>query len=309
MLDIHVLNVFVVAAHTLNFTQAARLLHLSQPSVSQHIQMLEKHFDAALFNRFGRNLELTDAGRILLPMAQKAVALSLQTDQLMDSLKGQVYGHLMVGCSTTPGKYVLPQILANFHKLYPQVTVACSVSGQMDALRSLANAESHFALFSLEYSSFPEIEAIHFMDDPIVLIVPLGHPWASAGSIRIEDLPTQDYVMREAISGTYDAVAATLAEHGLFMNDLNIFITLGNAEAVALSVAEGIGVGFVSKLVVDKLCSGRVVEVPIEGVIISRQIFIGHNVQSHKSTAQEKFWQYISDGVKTGSLLKSSNRA
>ena len=70
MLDIHQLNIFVVAAETLNFTQAAQQLHMTQPSVSQHIQALERHFDIELFIRNGRNLELTDAGMALLPMAR-----------------------------------------------------------------------------------------------------------------------------------------------------------------------------------------------------------------------------------------------
>ena len=78
MLDVHQLNVFLVAAETLNFTQAAQQLHMTQPSVSQHIQGLERHFDTLLFLRNGRNLELTDAGMALLPLAKEAVMLSMR---------------------------------------------------------------------------------------------------------------------------------------------------------------------------------------------------------------------------------------
>lgn len=304
MLDVHQLNVFLVAAQTLNFTQAANQLHMTQPSVSQHIQFLEKHFNIELFVRHGRNLELTDAGAVLLPLAQRAVNLSVQTDEQMESLRGIVYGHLIVGCSTTPGKYILPQILAKFHNIYPQVTVTCNVSQQLDALKSLSNGASHFALFSLEYDNFPDIEAIPFLDDPIVLIAPLDHPWAKAGHITPADLMRGDYIMREVISGTYDAVGATLANHKIFISDLNIFITLGNAEAIALSVMEGIGVGFVSKMVVDQLCKDKVKVVQIDGIEISRKIYIGRNLKRQNTNAQNKFWQFIVEETANGRLIR-----
>ena len=98
MLDVHQLNVFLVSAETLSFTQAAQRLHMTQPSVSQHIQGLEHHFDMQLFLRTGRALELTEAGLALLPLAREAVELSIRIDETMESLKGKVFGHLMVGC-------------------------------------------------------------------------------------------------------------------------------------------------------------------------------------------------------------------
>ncbi len=86
VLDVHQLNVFLASAETLNFTRAAKQLHMTQPSVSQHIQGLERHFDLPLFIRSGRNLELTDAGLALLPFAREAVSLSVRIDETMESL-------------------------------------------------------------------------------------------------------------------------------------------------------------------------------------------------------------------------------
>ena len=115
MLDAHQLNIFLAAAETLSFTQAAQVLHMSQPSVSQHIKSLEQHFDAALFERAGRQLRLSDVGEALVPLARDMVNQSIHIEEAIASLSGEVFGHLKVGCSTTPGKYVLPQLLARFH--------------------------------------------------------------------------------------------------------------------------------------------------------------------------------------------------
>jgi DNA-binding transcriptional LysR family regulator len=293
MLDVHQLNVFVMAAETLNFTQAAQQLHMTQPSVSQHIQGLERHFDTQLFLRNGRNLELTDAGMALLPLAKEAVMLSTRIDETMTSLKGGIFGHLVVGCSTTPGKYILPHLLAQFHNKYPQVRVTCQVSPQADALQNLEDGNAHFALFSLPHESFSDIEAVTYICDPIILIAPLEHPWAKRGTIEPSELIDGDFIMREASSGTVNAVRETLAKHNISISNLRIIITLGNAEAIAMAVQEGIGVGFVSKPVVDRMCRGNVAEIKIQGVDICRQIYIGRNSRRPATNAQKAFWEFI----------------
>jgi DNA-binding transcriptional LysR family regulator len=293
MLDVHQLNVFFVAAETLNFTQAAQQLHMTQPSVSQHIQYLERHFDIQLFIRNGRNLELTDAGMALLPLARDAVALSIRTDETMESLKGNIYGHLIVCCSTTPGKYILPHLLARFHRKYPQVRVTCQVSPQTEALRTLVEGNAHFALFSIDYESYPDVEAVSFLCDPIVLIAPLDHPWAKQGEIEPHELLNADFIMRETSSGTFSAIREALSKHNISTGDLSILITLGNAEAIALAVQEGIGVGFVSQMVIDRLCNEKVAQVAIRGMDICRTIYVGRNSRRPATGAQTAFWDFL----------------
>jgi DNA-binding transcriptional LysR family regulator len=293
MLDIHQLNVFLVAAETLNFTQTAQQLHMTQPSVSQHIQYLERHFDIELFIRNGRNLELTDAGMALLPLAREAVSLSIRTDEMMVSIKGSIYGHLIVCCSTTPGKYILPNLLARFHRKHPEVRVTCQVSSQAEALQSLVEGEAHFALFSMDHSHYADIEALSFLCDPIVLIAPLDHPWAQQGEIDPDELLDGEFILRESTSGTFNAVSDALSLRNISMNDLRVLITLGNAEAIALAVQEGIGVGFVSQMVVERLCKGKVAEVRMRGMEICREIYVGHNSRRPATNAQTAFWSFL----------------
>jgi DNA-binding transcriptional LysR family regulator len=211
----------------------------------------------------------------------------------MDSLKGSIHGHLIVGCSTTPGKYILPNLLARFHRKHPQVRVTCQVSPQVDALKSLEEGNAHFALFSLSHDDFPNIEAISFLCDPITLIVPLDHPWARRAEIEAEELVTSDLIMREPSSGTFSVVREALAQHNISMSNLRILLTLGNAEAIAMAVEEGLGGGFVSKLVVERLCRGKVAEVRVRDMDICRQIFIGRNGKRPATNAQEAFWNFL----------------
>jgi DNA-binding transcriptional LysR family regulator len=293
MLDAHQLNVFLIAADTLNFTQAANALHMTQPSVSQHIQSLEKHFKTKLFLRKGRQLELTDAGGALVPVARELVRLSIHIDEMMESLQGEVYGHLMVGCSTTPGKYVLPRLLAQFHRKYPKVKVTCQVTSQVDAIKRLCEGEVHFALTSTKQDQSKEAEFRNFISDPVILIAPLDHPWAERGRINPQDLYKADFILREDESGTYSTVSDCLASKGIAINELNTFLVLGNSEAIALAVAEGIGVGFVSSMVVSRLSRGQVAPIKIKDLEICRDIYIGRQTRRPATTAQTAFWNFI----------------
>ena len=128
MLDAHQLNIFLMAAELENFSQAARHLNLSQPSVSAHIQSLEQLFGAQLFHRSGRHITLTEAGEALLPLAREMVHLSIRIEETMASLSGSVVGKLKLGCSTAVGKYTLPRLIARFRALNPQVQVNCNSS-------------------------------------------------------------------------------------------------------------------------------------------------------------------------------------
>jgi len=293
MLDAHQLNVFLVAAETQNFTQAAQRLHMSQPSVSQHIQSLERHFNTKLFVRAGRNLMLTDSALALVPLARNMVNQSTLIEETMASLEGAVYGHLMVGCSTTPGKYVLPGLLADFHRRFPRVKVTCQVSPQADAVERLIEGQVHFALTSFSQDSYKDAEFRKFMSDPVILIAPADHPWAENGEITPEELFETDFIMREPESGTYSAVQDALGEIDIDIHQLKTLLTLGNSEAIALSVQEGLGVAFVSQIVVNILNPGQVIPVKIRGLDINREIQIGRHTRRQSTTAQNSFWEFI----------------
>lgn len=294
MLDAHQLNVFLIAAETNNFTAAARHLHMTQPSVSQHVQALEQHFQTELFIRKGRQMILTDAGEALLPLARRLVDWSVRIDETMESLKGRVYGHLKVGCSTTAGKYVLPTLLTSFMELHPQVTASCQVTPRRQAVADLCDGLVHLALASPTDFCSP-VEFRKFLSDPIRLIAPVDHPWAKREVIEPEELLIADFIMREEDSGTFEVSSRGLIEIGIPLDRLRRVLTLGNSEAIALAVEEGLGVGFVSQIVVTRLVSHQVAVIPVRGLEMQQDIYIGRNFSLPGTTAQNAFWDFVTD--------------
>lgn len=296
MLDAHQLNIFLVASETLNFTQAAQQLHMSQPGVSQHIQSLERHLSVNLFERSGRQLQLTDAGIALIPLARDMVQQSVHIEEAMASLKGEVFGHLKVGCSTTPGKYVLPHLLARFHKQHPRVRVTCQVSPQVEAIERLCEGVVHFALSSYRHEDIcSDAEFRLFMRDPVVLIASSDHPWSERSEIEPEELMDADFILREEESGTFTAVREALNSIDLSPRDLDVLLTLGNSEAIALAVQEGLGVGFVSNTVVTGLHRQGIATISVRGLNICRDIYIGRHKRRASTAAQIAFWTLIAE--------------
>lgn len=290
MLDTHQLRVFLAAAETLNFSQAAKRLHMSQPSVTQHIRNLETHFEMPLFIRAGRRLSLTEAGVSLLPMARDLVLAAIRADEMMDTLKQEVHGNLWIACTTTPGKYILPSLMADFLKKHPKVEATISVTNRNDAMRYLNEGKAHIMVTSV-FNYHPDIELHKFLTEPLVLIVPNNHPWTKRESINLDELRKANVILREPTAGAYMVLRDGLAEKGFDIGDLHRVLTLGNSEAIAFAVQEGVGVGFVSMLVTQKIVKNQVTVVKIDDLELSQNIYIGQHRRLPSTPAQVAFWK------------------
>jgi DNA-binding transcriptional LysR family regulator len=293
MLDIYELQIFLAAAEAGSFSEAGRRLQLSQPAVSMQIRSLEKRLGVALFNRAGRHIEITEAGHVLMPRARELVNLSIETEEVICSLQGDIIGLLKLACSTTAGKYILPKLIAGFVDHYPQVQVACEVGSRGSAIRNLQDGSAHLAITSLREPR-RELEFRPFTVDPVVLIAPPDHPWTQLEAITVQQLTTGRFIVRELNSGTQQAVSEALAEHNLNVNGLDIVMTLGNSEAINIAVAEGIGVAFVScRCAIEGINSGRVTRVPVVGLDINQQLYMVRHAHRAATTAQAAFWEHV----------------
>lgn len=295
MLDTHQLHIFLVAAELENFSEAARHLNLSQPSVSAQIQSLERSLGTQLFRRAGRHISLTEEGQVLLPLAREMVHLSIHVEETMASLGGSVVGHLKLGCSTAVGKYTLPRVIARFRAQHPQVQVSCNIMTRKNVLEALLEGAIHLAGTSSRDNG-KEIEYRQFATDAVVLIVPADHPWASRGEIEPQELLTESFILRERTAGTRRVLENGLTAHGLNVDQLKTVMVMGNSEAIRTGVEERIGVAFVSRLVAaDSIELGRIAEVKVANLDLRQRLFLGRNLRRPATRAQNAFWDFVFD--------------
>ena len=295
MIDIEKLNAFLAVNDAGSFSAAAHRLHISQSTISKYILELERELGVKLFDRTTTGTVLTSAGETLLPWAQRLVRQTIELEELMMSLQNKVAGTLRIACSTTAGKYILPKLTGRFCKHYPNIHVTILRCTPEHLGPTLLEGESDLGVVSSEVCN-RELECQHFFDDTINLIVPGSHPWAVREAIEPEELIDEPMILREPTSGTRRVLLQELAKFDIKLEDLNVFMELGNAEAIVETVASGYGVSFVSRLAY--ICHrqlGSVVEIPVKGLNLKRQLYMIRSNKNILNRAQETFWSFVND--------------
>ena len=295
MLNLSEMEVFTVAAETKSFSEAARQLHLSQPAVSQQIRSLEQCLGVQLFHRSVQGVKMTDAGQVLLPKARELLNLSWQIEEQMHSLDDEVAGHLVIGCTTTAGKYVLPFVAAAFIKHYPHVQVTIEMCNYNSVFDPLLSRDVPLGISSTRIVH-RDMECQPFFTDRVVLIVPDEHPFASRSSVRPTDLLDHPFILREEGSSTRQLVEEGLSEHNISLDQLQLVMVVGNAEAIEVAVEHGLGIAFISSLVARHgLEMGKLVKVPVEGVQLDRPLYVVRDSRCAKTPAQDRFWNFVQE--------------
>jgi DNA-binding transcriptional LysR family regulator len=292
MIDLQKIETFLCAAEKLNISEAAKQLHLSQPTVSHQIKLLEQELGSTLFVRSNTGLKLTEAGQLLLPRARRLLHDTANLQAMMSSLQ-EVAGELRIACSTTAGKYILPQLAARFRLRYPGIQVRIPACTPEKVALDLLEGDVHLGVLSREVGDV-NLELQEFFHDTITMIVPADHRWALRSSIEPAELLEESVIMREPTSGTRRVVLEELAKHDISLEDLNIFMELGNAEAIVRTVADGYGVAFVSELAATyPLERGNIVAIPVEGLTLQRTIYMVRKRIGDAYRPRDAFWSFV----------------
>ncbi len=290
------LKTFADAAQTLSFSETAKRLHTTQPTVSKHIKELENELGVNLFTRVsGGRLKLSQVGQSLLPWAQQLLRECNKFHEIAHSLNEHVTGALAIACATASGKYLIPLLAARFRTRFPDVVVKVKPSTPSQISQELLNHEIDFGIVSFENQS-EGLECQKFILDEIILIAPVNHHWGQLAAIEPEDLLREPMLLREPASGTRRALASALAAYEISLDDLNILLELGNAEAIVHTVASGMGVAFVPRVAaILALSAGFVREIPVRGMNIERKICMLRNALRTPSRPAELFWGFVHD--------------
>ncbi len=246
VMNFHQLHIFYTVAERGSFSAAAQALHMSQPAVTMQIQALEEHFGTKLLNRSTKRIELSEAGRILLPYARKILELSRETDAAMAAFSNMLLGRLQLGASLTIGEYVLPRLLGPFGRAYPDISIMLKVMNTSQILEEIAGHQLNFGLIEAPVEH-PDMVLEPVMEDELKLIVPSGHPLAERPDpIELSEVLTYPFVLREKGSGTRKVMEDVLIERGIDPGAIRTVMELGSTGAVKSAVEEGLGITMLS---------------------------------------------------------------
>jgi LysR family transcriptional regulator, transcriptional activator of the cysJI operon len=265
------LQTFHRVAAERSFTRAARQLHLSQPAVSAHVRALERHFGARLFAVRHRRVYLTAEGEALFAYSERVFNLLREAERAVAATQGLERGQLQVGASATIGIYLLPPVLVQFARLHPAVRVEVSVGTTAEVVARVLADEVPVGFVEAGVSH-PDLDVQTFATDEMVLIVPAGHAWATAGVVSIDVLRETAILRRERSSGTQAFVDVMLERAGATPDTA---MALGSSEALKQAVIAGGGVAWVPRLTVTReLSDGTLVLVRVPGLDLQRELLI-----------------------------------
>lgn len=273
-MNLRQIKLFVAIANQGSFSAGAEAVSLTQSTVSQHIAALEEEVGVPLFDRLGRGVVLTSAGKLFLRHARRVLGESDALLQAMHGFRGLAHADLVVGASNIPANYLIPPLLVPLKREHPGISLTMLTGDTADVLRMLENAEAELALVG----SRSESRAIGFeplMNDPLVLVVAPSHRWAQQGRIGIEALIAEPLVMREVGSGSGESLEQALQLAGHDRTAVKVAARLGSNEAVLRAVASGCGGAFVSDMSVQHWHrAGEICRVEVEGLVVDRKIWL-----------------------------------
>ncbi|WP_461633897.1 LysR substrate-binding domain-containing protein [Labilibaculum euxinus] len=244
-------EVFIAVAENLNFSKAAEELFISQPAVTKHIKELESKLNTALFERKGNKVYLTKSGKLVYRSLKQIKQQYRDLEYELGRLNEAFNGSLRIGASSTISQYLIPSVIASFHKRYPKIKLDLFNGNSFEMEQKLLDNEIDLALVENETSN-SNIKYMDFLDDEIIAVTGTQSVYAKRKNIKLIDIQEIPLVLREKGSGTLQVIQKTLAKQNIDLEKLNILIHLGSTEAIKNFLCDFDGIALISEKSVKK---------------------------------------------------------
>jgi DNA-binding transcriptional LysR family regulator len=245
------LQVFHTVARLLSFTKAAESLHMTQPAVTFQVRQLEEYFNTRLFDRTHNRISLTDAGKRVFEYADEIFDLYAKMENAVRDMTGEISGILIIGASTTIAEYMLPALLGDFKRKYPDINVHLKVSNSEGIVSMVENNDIDLGVVEAPVMN-KNLVVENCRHDRLVAIVPPQHSLASEQKVQLKELMNHAYIAREEGSGTREVIHEYLTIAGMKPADIHVAMELGSPEAIKGAVEAGMGVSIVSEVTIHK---------------------------------------------------------
>lgn len=294
-MDVRKLEAFCKVYELQNFSKAGEVMYLSQPTISSHVANLEEELGVRLFDRMGRKVLPTEAGHVLYRSAVSVFENLDRAKASIEMLRDKVVGELVVGCSTIPSHNVMPELLSEFSRKYPDVRFVIRTQDSAEVIRRVADGDWPVGIVG----QLPEEEGLKsevIMEDEVVVVAKAGASWLPVvdGPMPLETMAKLPWVMREKGSGTRRVLEQALLESGKTLRDLNVRCQVdGTCETIAHTL-NGVGVSVTSRLASEShVASGNLVRLNVPELEGKRHFYVIYHRDRHMFPALRTFLDFI----------------
>jgi len=264
-MDIAALHAFTAVAEHASFSEAAEHLFLTQPAVSKRVRQLEEDLGVALFDRIGRKVSLTEAGRALLPRARRLLNDANEIRRVLSDLAGDVAGQLVMGTSHHIGLHRLPAPLRQFTREHPQVELDIRFMDSEAACHAVEIGDLELAIVTLPPSPLPHLAMQRIWHDPLVFAIAAEHPLAGREDVPLRRLLEEPAVLPSSTTYTRRILEQAVRQQGL---SLETAMETNYLETLQMLVASGLGWSLLPRTQLDE----RVATVGVSGVALAREL-------------------------------------
>jgi DNA-binding transcriptional LysR family regulator len=252
---------FVTIAEAMSFTAAAEILHISQPALSYQMQNLERELGTRLFDRKGRRIQLTADGQLFLPLAQGVLYRANEAVRLLREHMGAEEGEVRLGCNPSVAAYIVPGMLAEFHKEYPHVRVHTLEGGDLDLQHMIQNGTIDFAVVTA-FGSPQILEVIPLGTEYLRIVTSVRHRFAGRLSLELRELATEEFVLSHSSYNLTGQIREACRRSGF---EPRVLYEASSLEAVKNFVRQGLGVSVLPAITLEGLGRQGLAVIAVEG--------------------------------------------
>jgi DNA-binding transcriptional LysR family regulator len=295
MMDLWQLNIFCKVIELKSFSKAGKAVHLSQPTISNHIKDLEDHFDCRLIDRLAKEAVPTKVGELLYRYAKKILALRDETETALAEYTGKMRGRLVIGGSTIPGTYLMPQLIAGFKRQYPDVILSLIIGDTAHIIEGILDGKLELGIVGARAET-QKVEQKKLISDEMRLIVPVHHRWARKKNVSLKQFISEPFISRESGSGTLKSLHQSLRDRGHRVEDLQVIAELGSTQAICQGIKNDVGVSVLSTLAVaEDLQAGKLSALKVEGLHLQRNFYLTWHRHRSPSPLSKAFVKFLNE--------------
>ncbi len=289
-MDFKQLEVFVSVVKHESFSKAARELFLTQPTVSSHIQNLEKELNTVLLNRNNKTIKLTESGEILYKHAIYILNNCKKAICDIKEYSGKIEGLIDIACSSIPETYILPEFMKSFISEFPHVQFSINHHDSQYAISEILNERISFGFVGVKPNN-SQIKSIKILDDELVLITSKDLDVKNEnGYIGLSELSNFKFIMRKDGSATRGLILDILRKNNFPYSNLNVVAHVESNESIKEMVKLGLGVSFVSYMsAVDYINDNKLNFYRVKNIKFNRNFYFIYSKQKVLTPLEDRF--------------------
>ena len=288
-MELYPLKVFLTVATERSFSRAGEKLLRTQPAISIAIQRLESDLKEKLIDRTGRELLLTDAGKVVLEFARRFQSLESDLENALRELKDNYAGRLLIGANESMSLYLI-QHIEKYRRLFPKVKIQVRRSESSKIPSQLLDGELELAVISYDPQDEHLLSEVIYTDR-LTLIVSPQHRFADRGEISITELDMETFIAHNVISPYREAV---LKEFARYKVPLNMDVEMPTIETIRRLVQDNEGVAFLPRMCVDlEMKQNLLREVKVRELSLERKIRLVYPARRALSHAAKAFLEIV----------------